>query len=109
MLDVSACWIDGWLGDHLTDGRLKFSRIGLRELAIEIEVHGGLIYAVEALHVSEFQEAAITEAERLIGVERSLSAGWSRGEQEKCSEKSEKQTTSERVLAMFHYTPHAWI
>src|SRR5262249_5278438 len=62
-------------GDRLGERRLHLVGIGLRHDPVEVEVHGRLVDAVEALVVGESKDAIVPERARLIWRELSRCGG----------------------------------
>jgi hypothetical protein len=66
VLDVCPGGILGWFGYWLANRRLHLIWIGLRHDPVEIQIHQGLIDAVETLQVRECHEPVISETLRLV-------------------------------------------
>src|ERR1051326_3238109 len=66
VFDVAAGRVLSGLGDRLANRRLHFVGIGLRQDAVEIQIHGWLIDAIKTLQVSESEQPVVAKAIGLI-------------------------------------------
>jgi hypothetical protein len=66
VLDVGATRVLGGLSHRLANRGLHFVGIGLRQHAVEIQVHGWLVDAIKTLQVSEGDQPVVAEAIGLI-------------------------------------------